>query len=279
MAGSGKFCLLSGGVYMFFLFSIVFLIAGISILSENNSPDAGALLIAASAFAIFLSFRIESLKSQLEDERKGAARRDRTASKVSPKLKLSQPKPKQPKIIEVPNSNSASVLVELIAVKPEVEKLTVITQANVASNVQKLEEEPRQITQAKVVTRTSRNEGGNTRDTWVSERAWNGKETLDVINLFLQGKNVGQIATNMSIDSKDVACKLTRISFNETQDLEELEHATRDGSRWSDTDHKKLMEMHNAGISLSGMAKILGRTKLAIGWRLADYRALRNLQK
>ena len=264
---------------MFFLFSIVFLIAGISILSENNSPDAGILLVAASALAIFLSFRIESLKGQLEDERKSAARRDRTESKGSPKPKSSQPTSGLPKIADLPTSNSASALVESIAEAPEVENINSITQAKVEVKVQKPEVEPGQITQAKVVTRTSKHVVGNTRDTWVAERSWSAPDTLNLIDLYLQGKNVGQIAVTLLIDSKDVACKLTRISFNETQELEEFEHATRDGTRWSEADHKKLMEMHLAGISLTGMAKILGRTKLAIGWRLADHSALTNLNK
>jgi hypothetical protein len=46
---------------------------------------------------------------------------------------------------------------------------------------------------------------------------------------------------------------------------------------WTDELSKKLLEMNEAGITLSGMASVLGRTKLAIGWRLAEKRKLLSL--
>jgi hypothetical protein len=59
--------------------------------------------------------------------------------------------------------------------------------------------------------------------------------------------------------------------------LEDLSEAPNDGKAWNKEDSKKLLEMNTAGITLIGMAKTFGRTKLAIGWRLADQAKLNKI--
>jgi aspartate/methionine/tyrosine aminotransferase len=67
------------------------------------------------------------------------------------------------------------------------------------------------------------------------------------------------------------------LSFGDSGELENLSEAPNDGKVWSKEDSNKLLEMNSAGITLNGMSKTFGRTKLAIGWRLADQRELRNI--
>ena len=85
------------------------------------------------------------------------------------------------------------------------------------------------------------------------------------------------IAIKMRLDKKDVVYKLTRLNFGDAGDMEDLSEAPNDGKAWSKEDSKKLLEMNAAGITLSGMAKTFGRTKLAIGWRLVDQQKLNKL--
>ena len=78
----------------------------------------------------------------------------------------------------------------------------------------------------------------------------------------------------MRLDKKDIASRLTRLNFGEDGDLENIAQAPHDGKGWTKEDSKKLVEMNASGVSLNEMSKILGRTKLAIGWRLAEGRML-----
>jgi hypothetical protein len=128
-----------------------------------------------------------------------------------------------------------------------------------------------------IITRTSTNAGGYTQETWKGERTWSPLEVDELLNLYSEGDLLESIAIKLRIDMKDVVYKLTRLNFEDSGDLEDISEAPNDGKAWSEDNSKKLIEMNIAGISLSGMAKILGRTKLAIGWRLADQRRLLSL--
>lgn len=128
-----------------------------------------------------------------------------------------------------------------------------------------------------IITRTSTNAGGYTQETWKGERTWSPLQVDELLNLYSEGDLLESIAIKLRIDKKDVVYKLTRLNFEDSGDLEDISEAPNDGKAWSEEHSKKLIEMNIAGISLSGMAKILGRTKLAIGWRLADQRILNRL--
>jgi hypothetical protein len=128
-----------------------------------------------------------------------------------------------------------------------------------------------------IITRTSTNAGGYTQETWKGERTWSPLEVDELLNLYSEGDLLESIAIKLRVDMKDVVYKLTRLNFEDSGDLEDISEAPNDGKAWSEDHSKKLIEMNIAGISLSGMAKILGRTKLAIGWRLADQRKLNRL--
>ena len=130
-----------------------------------------------------------------------------------------------------------------------------------------------------VITRTSKGAGGYTQETWKGERTWLPLEIDELIELYSEGDSLESIAIKLQIDVKDVVYKLTRLNFNESGDLEDLSEAPNDGKKWSEEHSKKLLEMAVAGITLSGTARILGRTKLAIGWRLAENRKLLDIYK
>ena len=129
----------------------------------------------------------------------------------------------------------------------------------------------------KIVTRTSRAGGGHVQETWKGERSWSPDEIGELIELYSEGDILDSIAIKMRLDKKDVVYRLTRLSFGDSGELENLSEAPNDGKAWSKEDSSKLLEMNSAGITLNGMAKTFGRTKLAIGWRLADQRELRNI--
>jgi hypothetical protein len=130
------------------------------------------------------------------------------------------------------------------------------------------------IVSPKIVTRTSQVAGGQTQETWKGERTWSSFEVEELVGFYLDGELLDSIAIKLRIDKKDVIYKLTRLNFDETGDLDITSEAPNDGKAWTDEHSKKLLEMNEAGITLSGMASILGRTKLAIGWRLAEKRKL-----
>lgn len=128
-----------------------------------------------------------------------------------------------------------------------------------------------------IINRTSSTAGGHTQETWKGERTWSPLEVDELLELYFEGDLLESIAIKLRIDKKDVVYKLTRLNFDELGDLEDVSEAPNYRKAWSEDDSKKLLEMNAAGISLSGMAKILGRTKLAIGWRLAEQRKLMSL--
>lgn len=120
-----------------------------------------------------------------------------------------------------------------------------------------------------IITRTSTTAGGDTQETWTGERTWSRDEIDALIELYSDGNTLDSIALSMRLDKKDVVYKLTRLNFGDSTDLEDVSEAPNHGKSWSKQNSEKLLEMNSAGITLSGMAKTFGRTKLAIGWRLA----------
>jgi hypothetical protein len=260
---------------VFILISITIASMGFYAIGTGESPWAGIGLVAAGLFAGLLSVKVTSLQEQLDWERKLAKQlldkrleTEKQAKKTSPKKTVndlvpspqaeppSYPEPTPPELEPEPG--------ESYWVEPDV------TPSKTLPRV-----EP--IVSPKIVTRTSRVAGGQTQETWKGERTWSSIELEELVGFYLDGELLDSIAIKLRIDKKDVIYKLTRLNFDETGDLDVTSEAPNDGKAWSDEHSKKLLEMNEAGIRLSGMASVLGRTKLAIGWRLAEKRKLLNV--
>lgn len=242
-------------------------------LATNGNLEPGIVLTAAGAFSFYLALRISDLKDRLDWARAD----NQKLAKKAEKSKLKPEAPKLPKELlediepQVYVPEPPPVLDDYVPL-PE-ESMWVDPDPAPAKPVP-LEAE---VDPPRIVTRTSRAAGGYTQETWKGERTWSPDEVSELIELYSDGDALDSIAIKMRLDKKDVVYKLTRLNFGDSGDLEELSEAPNDGKAWSKQDSRKLLEMNGAGITLNGMAKTFGRTKLAIGWRLADQRELRNI--
>jgi hypothetical protein len=258
---------------MFILISITIASLGFYALGSGDSPVSGIGLVAAGIFAGVLSVKVSSLQEQLDSERKLAKQGLEKELETPKKVKKAPPKKT---IKDSPPKLQAQPPIDPEPAPPEPEPEDSYwlepdgTPSKPLPRV-KPSETPR------IITRTSQFAGGQTQETWKGERTWSSFEVDELLGYYLDGEPLDSLAIKLRIDKKDVIYKLTRINFGETGDLDVTSEAPNDGRAWSDEHSKKLLEMNEAGITLSGMASILGRTKLAIGWRLADKRKLLNV--
>jgi hypothetical protein len=243
-------------------------------LATNGDLEPGIVLTAAGAFSFYLALKISDLKDRLDWAK---AENQKLVKKVE-KSKLKPEAPKLPK--ELLEDIEPRVYVP--EPPPVVDDCTPIPEESIwvdpdpvppRQSMVVAETEP-----LRIVTRTSRSTGGYAQETWKGERTWSSDEVAELIELYSDGDLLDSIAIKMRLDKKDVVYKLTRLNFGDSGDLENLSEAPNDGKAWSKEDSKKLLEMNAAGITLSGMAKTFGRTKLAIGWRLADQGKLTKIQ-
>ena len=260
---------------MFVLISITIASLGFYALGSGESPVAGIGLVGAGIFAGLLSVKVSSLQEQVDSERKLAKQRLEKELETPKKVKKAPPKKT---IKDSPPALEAQPPIYPEPAPPEPEPETEEsywlepdgTPSKPLPGV-KPAETPR------IITRTSQVAGGQTQETWKGERTWSSFEVDELMGFYLDGELLDSIAIKLRIDKKDVIYKLTRLNFGETGDLDVTSEAPNDGRAWSDAHSSKLLEMNEAGITLSGMASILGRTKLAIGWRLAEKRKLLNV--
>jgi hypothetical protein len=282
-------------------------VLGVWYLIDRGDLVAGFSLIVASAIAILLSRKVSALEERLDQESKEHKKLAQMVARLANQ-------PKQPKIKKNPSKREPKATAHLTKApetsepsKPKVPKPLAPEppeylepespeflypeapdDADYGPEEPVLKEpDPAVVTPVQstpvpkhppvIITRTSTNAGGYTQETWKGERTWSPLEVDELLNLYSEGDLLESIAIKLRIDKKDVVYKLTRLNFEDSGDLEDISEAPNDGKPWSEVHSKKLIEMNIAGISLSGMAKILGRTKLAIGWRLADQRKLMSL--
>jgi hypothetical protein len=250
-------------------------IAGFGLYIATSSDLASGLALTASGlFSLFLALQISDLKDRLSWAKAENQKLEKKVAKRSSKIELPKVNKEPPAVAEPEHYTpeppdeyddyAESIPEEEIWVDPDPAPMR--PAAPVADT-----EPPR------IVTRTSRSSGVYTQETWKGERTWSRDEVDELIELYSDGDVLDSIAIKMRLDKKDVVYKLTRLNFGDSGDLEDLSEAPNDGKAWSKEDSKKLLEMNAAGITLSGMAKTFGRTKLAIGWRLVDQQKLNKL--
>jgi hypothetical protein len=244
-------------------------------IAANIHLEAGIAVTASGLFSLFLALQISDLKERLGWAKAEIQKFSKKVAKPSPIAGVQKAKRKPPKAAET-------------------QHLTPDPHTDFDDYAQSSPEESNRVGQnppplglsapvsdieaPKIVTRTSKNSGGYTQETWKGERTWSSDEVAELVELYSDGELLDSIAIKMRLDKKDVAYKLTRLNFGDSGDLEDLSKAPNDGKSWSKEDSKKLLEMNAAGITLSGMAKTFGRTKLAIGWRLADQTKLNKIR-
>ena len=259
------------------LFGIALVVIGLSTLVDGTLQTAGWALICAGVLVLYLSMKIESLKGELNTERQKQKIKSKRNSKIPKKNSRDQPTV-QEKVAAVSQEIKSPAVFDPESIVPRSLLNTMAGENDSEGSATEGVDSPQEsIIKTEIITRTSKSASGRTKDFWESERSWTSRETDELIGLYRRGKAVGEIAVSMSMDSKDIAYKLTRLAFRDSTALEGVESAERDGKRWSAEDHQRLIEMNEAGIRLAGMAKVLGRTKLAIGWRLAENQALKKL--
>ncbi len=260
---------------MFILISITIASFGFYALGAGESPFVGIGLVAAGIFAGVLSLKVSSLQEQLNRERKLAKQRLENQLEAQKKAKKAPPKKT---IKDSPPTLEAQPPIDAKPVPPEPEpepEESYWLEPDGAPSEPLPRVKPNET--PKIITRTSQVAGGQTQETWKGERTWSPFEVDELLGFYHDGELLDSIAIKLRIDKKDVIYKLTRINFGDTGDLDVTSEAPNDGRAWTDEHSNKLLEMNEVGITLSGMASILGRTKLAIGWRLAERRKLLNL--
>ena len=289
---------------MFVLVSIAFISFGLYVLAEGQNLMAGLGLTCAGLFVMFLGWRVSTLEERLAHESK----EHKKLAQIVARQANQRPVTKSPSkreltatanVTKAPKAPAASKPKVLKPIAPEPPKYLEpgspeFLYPEAPDYVDYGPEEPAinepdpfhpapvQIPPAPdkppvIITRTSSTAGGHTQETWKGERTWSPLEVDELLELYFEGDLLESIAIKLRIDKRDIVYKLTRLNFEDSGDLEDISEAPNDGKAWSDDHSKKLLEMNTAGITLSGMARILARTKLAIGWRLADQRKLLNL--
>lgn len=127
-----------------------------------------------------------------------------------------------------------------------------------------------------VVTRTSTlGAGVRAIDNWFEKTDWLANEDLDLKARINMGESVATIAVALGIDQKDVAYRATRLYFDEWGELDDKSKAPFDGTNWTKTQKAQFDDLISARKPLSEITKLLGRTKIAIGWRMIDNRIMR----
>jgi hypothetical protein len=107
-------------------------------------------------------------------------------------------------------------------------------------------------------------------DDWAEKLDWTAAELSMLLSLFRAQMTIREIAISMNLDQKDIAHKLARLAFGAKGDLELIDQAPKNGTRWTPDQSRRLETHFKAGKSLQQMAATLGRTQIALAWRLLD---------
>lgn len=127
----------------------------------------------------------------------------------------------------------------------------------------------------KIQTRTGTMPAGSQLlDNWKEKSDWDEYQDRELKQLVNAGKSVSAIALQMQLDQKDIAYRVTRLYFDIWGDLDEIELAPNNQTTWLNADKTRVFKMHGQHRSLDDMATAVGRTKIAIGWKLINSRQI-----
>lgn len=123
-----------------------------------------------------------------------------------------------------------------------------------------------------IVTRTSSAVAGlELTDPYAGkEKRWTRAEQLELLDLYVQGKSIMNMAQTMRIDQKQVAIKLIRLLLTPSGDIENADECPRNGKKYTQEELCVMEDLQRKGIRLRTMANEVQRTQLGVGWRLLD---------
>ena len=124
-----------------------------------------------------------------------------------------------------------------------------------------------------ITTRTTRQDGRSV-DTWTSERDWRGDQLKALLNAYKSGRSSTDIAVQLGVDQKDVVYGIARHVFKCEGNLEDVDVAPNNGKKWLKRDDETMKSLLGQGVRVSEVAFRLGRTQLAIIWRLVGQETL-----
>lgn len=118
-----------------------------------------------------------------------------------------------------------------------------------------------------IITRTTKQDGKSL-DTWTAEREWSGDELRALLAAQESGQTSSEMAVQLGVDRKDVVYAIARHVFKCEGNLEDLEAAPNHGKKWLNKDDETMKSLLAQGFGVSEVSFRLGRTQLAIIWRL-----------
>lgn len=191
---------------------------------------------------VSLTSLVDKLEARTQDLQTQILSLVKAPKKAPPKAKEPSSKSKQPVVSEPAKNPSKSKSLDLVG--------------GVA-----------QSRNAEIVTRTTRQDGKSL-DTWISERNWSGADLMNLLLAHGKGLTSVEIAVKLDADLKDVVYGIARHVFNCEGDLEDLAAAPNHGKKWLTRDDETMKQLLEQGVGVSDVAFRLGRTPLAIIWRL-----------
>lgn len=123
-----------------------------------------------------------------------------------------------------------------------------------------------------IITRTSANaSGAPLLDPYrLSERVWSADEDAQLTESYRRHRKMAAVAEELRVDQRQVAIRLTRLLFEQEGDIDDETKAPMHGRRWSKDEQHAVFRAYGAGESLTRVASSVGRTPLAVGWRLLE---------
>lgn len=216
----------------------------------------GLILFGVLFLLLSLRSQVRRLKQQVESltslanklEGRTQALEDQTALSEKPPMK-SVPKVKKASAGSKPQAS----------VEPKARQKT--PKSPEPSDIQK---QPQGI---EIITRTTKQDGQSL-DTWTSEREWSGDELRALLAAQESGQTSSEMAVQLGVDRKDVVYAIARHVFKCEGNLEDLEAAPNHGKKWLNKDDETMKSLLVQGFGVSEVSFRLGRTQLAIIWRL-----------
>lgn len=125
-----------------------------------------------------------------------------------------------------------------------------------------------------IVTRTNANpERIELFDPFLStERRWTASEDKALVDAYRRERRMAAIAEEIRVDQRQVALRVTRLLFDASGDLDDESQAPLHGRRWSRDEQQAVLLSFDRGETLSRIAASVGRTPLAVAWRILEHR-------
>jgi hypothetical protein len=105
-----------------------------------------------------------------------------------------------------------------------------------------------------------------------SERRWTSLDDKALVEVYRRERRMAAIAEELRVDQRQVAIRLTRVLFEASGDLDDESQAPLHGRRWSRDEQEAVLVSFDHGATLGRIAGSVGRTPLAVAWRILEHR-------